>query len=89
MEIENDILSRKIWYERYPKLLKISNSNIISHNDVINNKIHDCFNLEPTETYVKWYKIYRKLNKIDNPPERYFELLEMTKKTLTKYNDGH
>lgn len=86
--IENEIRFRKNSRKELIQILKISNSNIISHNDIINNKIHDFFNLEPTEIYVKWCEIYRKLNKIDNPPEKYFELLEMTKKILTKYNDG-
>ncbi len=88
-KIKEELIFRKKSYEQLVKLLKISNSNIISHNDIINNKVHDFFNLKPTEIYVKWCKIYRKLNKLDKPPERYFELLEKTKKILTKYNNGH
>ena len=88
-KIKQELIFRKKSYEELVKFLKISNSSIISHNDIINNKVHDFFNLEPTPIYIEWCKIYRKLNKLDKPPERYFELLGMTEKILTKYNDGH
>ena len=58
------------------EILKISNDKILSHNDVINNRIHDFFKLKPTAIYMKWYKLYSILNNLPNPPKEYFEFLE-------------
>ena len=58
------------------EILKISNNKILSHNDVINNRIHDFFKLKPTAIYMKWYKLYSILNNLPNPPKEYFEFLE-------------
>jgi len=58
------------------ELLKISNNKILSHNDVINNRIHDFFKLKPTAIYMKWYKLYSISNNLPNPPKEYFEFLE-------------
>ena len=97
-----EILSRLARSQEAIELLKISNNKILSHNDVINNKIHDFFKLKPTAIYMKWYKLYSVLNNLPNPPKEYFEFLEKvtyiwnnqsefgtTGVGETKYNDGH
>lgn len=71
-----EILFRLARSQEATELLKISNNKILSHNDVINNKIHDFFKLKPTAIYMKWYKLYSISNNLPNPPKEYFEFLE-------------
>ena len=71
-----EVLLRLGRAEKLTELLKISSNKILSHNDVINNKIHDFFKLKPTAIYMKWYKLYSILNNLPNPPKEYFEFLE-------------
>ena len=57
----------------------IKDNNIISHGDLLDDKIHTFFNLEKTDIYEHWYDIYSKVNKLKNPPTKYYELLELIK----------
>ena len=61
------------------KNIGISSNNIISHADILNDRIHDFFNLEKTKIYTEWYEIYSNMNKLKNPPERYYEFLDILK----------
>ena len=57
----------------------IKSNNIISHGDLLDDKIHTFFNLEKTDIYEQWYKIYSNVNRLEDPPPKYYELLELIK----------
>ena len=78
-EIMQDAKRRLTTPKQMIRDISISSRNIISHSDIINDKIHTFLNLEKTDVYVQWYNLYSKLNKLKNPPPKYYELLEFIK----------